>query len=112
MRHRFVPDLGGLEHRFLLVKAFPTNSGSLSPPSFPSDPPPPTTPPATSPGDPGDGSSDPGNTPSPPIAPCSPAAPDPTTDGPGLSALPPARPRRGGLPSLPGARTPAQRLLR
>ena len=77
MRHRFVPDLGGLEHRFLLVKAFPTNSGSTSTPTLAGDPPPPTTPTNTDPGsDPGDGSSDPG-TPSPVLA----GTPDPTTDG-------------------------------
>jgi hypothetical protein len=46
MRHRFVPDLGGLEHRFLLVKAFPTGGGSTSPPVLPADPAPTTPPPA------------------------------------------------------------------
>jgi hypothetical protein len=35
MRHRFVPDSEGLEHRFLLVKAFPTDVGSLSPTTLP-----------------------------------------------------------------------------
>jgi hypothetical protein len=54
MRHRFVPDLGGLEHRFLLVKAFPSGSGSTSPPVLPADPPPPPPAPADpSAGDPG-----------------------------------------------------------
>lgn len=48
MRHRFVPDLGGLEHRFLLVKAFPTSTGGTSPPVFPA-PPEPTPPPPSDP---------------------------------------------------------------
>lgn len=60
MRRRFAPDLGGLEHRFLLVKAFPTNSGSTSPPSFPTQPPPIVIPPPAP--DPGDGGTDPGDT--------------------------------------------------
>ncbi len=55
MRHRFVPDLGGLEHRFLLVKAYPIGSGSTSPPVLPADAapatPPPTNPAPTDPGD-------------------------------------------------------------
>jgi hypothetical protein len=57
MRHRFVPDLGGLEHRFLLVKAFPTGSGSSSPPVFPAPPdptPPPSDPPPSDPNGPAD----------------------------------------------------------
>jgi hypothetical protein len=58
MRHRFVPDLGGLEHRFLLVKAFPTNSGSTSPPVFPA-PPAPTTPPPADPSATDPGTTDP-----------------------------------------------------
>lgn len=58
MRHRFVPDLGGLEHRFLLVKAFPSGSGASSPPVFPA--PPPSTPPSDPPpSDPGNGSGGP-----------------------------------------------------
>jgi hypothetical protein len=54
MRHRFVPDSGGLEHRFLLVKAFPTDVGSLSPTTLPgTTAPAPTTPTDPSAGDAG-----------------------------------------------------------